>query len=295
MFTIRKLFHLTHVVRDLDAADQWYDDVFSVNRFYRGYEERAVRHASLVTIGELVMEPVQLANVPGAEKSPIGKFQARFGQRFHSIAWYVDSVVDTFAGFKNHNLRMVDVAGTVVKKPHPAMPIWTHPRETHGLLEFAPNGSYGADPRLQPGWSSAFWRDQHPLGIERTSHITVLTKTLPEVAALYRDVMGGRLIHQEEVAGTRRCAFIAVGEDTVIEVLQPLSAATPEARDLEQYGDGVYAVTFRTMNLSKAAEFLRSKNQRIDTLSADSLMLNKDDAFGMVVGFTERTIPNDPR
>jgi hypothetical protein len=48
----------------------------------------------------------------------------------------------------------------------------------------------------------------------------VLTKTLPEVAALYRDVMGGRLIHQEEVAGTRRSAFIAVGEDTVIEVLQ---------------------------------------------------------------------------
>jgi hypothetical protein len=163
MFTIRKLFHLTHVVRNLDAADQWYDDVFSVNRFYRGYEERAVRHASLVTIGELVMEPVQLANVPGAEKSPIGKFQARFGQRFHSIAWYVDSVVDTFAAFSNHNLRMVDVAGTVVKTAHPAMPIWTHLRETtdcwssHPTAVMAPTRGCSPDGRPPSGATGIRW------------------------------------------------------------------------------------------------------------------------------------------
>jgi hypothetical protein len=39
MFKIGKLFHLTHVVSDLAAVDEWYDDVFGVTRFYRGYDK----------------------------------------------------------------------------------------------------------------------------------------------------------------------------------------------------------------------------------------------------------------
>jgi hypothetical protein len=38
MFKIGKLFHLTHVVSDLAAVDRWYDEVFAVTRYYRGYE-----------------------------------------------------------------------------------------------------------------------------------------------------------------------------------------------------------------------------------------------------------------
>src|SRR5437899_2275727 len=92
MFKIGKLFHLTHVVGDLAATDTWYDEVFSVCRWYRAYMKPAVREASLLCIGDCVMEPIQLARVPGAEQSPVGKFYARFGQRFHSIAWYVEDV-----------------------------------------------------------------------------------------------------------------------------------------------------------------------------------------------------------
>src|SRR5262249_27646014 len=44
-----------HVVDDLDAMDAWYDDVFSVHRFYRGYEKLAGREASLLTIGDVVL------------------------------------------------------------------------------------------------------------------------------------------------------------------------------------------------------------------------------------------------
>ena len=35
MFKIGKEFHLLHVVSDLDAADEWYDRVFSARRFVR--------------------------------------------------------------------------------------------------------------------------------------------------------------------------------------------------------------------------------------------------------------------
>lgn len=296
MFKIGKIFHLTHLVNDLDACDRWYDQVFAVNRFYRGYEKLAVRDASLMAIGEIVMEPLSLAKVPDAEKSPIGKFKARFGQRFHSIAWYVDSVGELAEQFARHDIRMFNLVGNPVKLPlRPGSAIWTQPRQTHGLLEFAEIPEFTTDSRLQPGWSSVFWREQHPLGIERASHITVLVKDLAPALRLYRDVLKGTPIHEETRPGQRKSVFVAVGEDTVVELQQPLSADSPEGRDLAQYGDSIYAVTFKTINLKKAIDFLRSKNQRIESESGDSIVLNKDDTFGMVVGFTERSIPNDAR
>jgi catechol 2,3-dioxygenase-like lactoylglutathione lyase family enzyme len=296
MFKIGKLFHLTHLVDDLDACDQWYDEVFSCNRFYRGYEKLAVRDASLLTIGELVMEPLSLAKVPDAEQSPIGKFKARFGQRFHSIAWYVEDVADLGAQFAKHDVHMFNLVGRAVKAPlKPGTAIWTQPRQTHGLLEFAEIPRFTTDARLQPGWSPVFWRERHPLGIERASHITVLVRDLAPGIVFYRDVLRGRLIHEEQKAGESKSAFVAVGEDTVVELRQPLSATSAEARDLEHNGDSIYGVTLKTINLAKAAEFLRSKRQRIESQSGDSLLLNRQDTFGMVVGFTERAIPNDPR
>ena len=295
MFRIGKLFHLTHVVSDLDAVDQWYDEVFAVCRFYRAYMKPAVREASLLTIGDCVMEPVQLARVPGAEQSPIGKFYARFGQRFHSIAWYVDNVQELFATLSTHNIRLYDLVGKVVKEPQGKLAVWTHPKDTHALLEFAVIEKFSIDARLQPGWSAAFWREQHPLGIERASHITVLVRDLREAQALYQDVLGGKLLHEEETPGQKRSAFFAVGDDTVIEAAQPLSAASPEGRDLEQAGEGIYAVTFKTQDLKRAADFLQAKKQRIAWQGPESLVLNRDDAFGMVIGFTQRRIPNDLR
>jgi hypothetical protein len=111
----------------------------------------------------------------------------------------------------------------------------------------------------------------------------------------FGDVLGGKLLHEEETAGQKRSAFIAVGEDTVVEVAQPLSSASAEARDLEQAGEGLYCVTFKTKDLARAAEFLQSKKQRIESRNADSLVLNREDSFGIGVGFTQRQIPNDPR
>jgi catechol 2,3-dioxygenase-like lactoylglutathione lyase family enzyme len=293
MFKIGKNFHLTHVVKDLEAADRWYDEIFAVNRFYHGYEKLAAREASLVLIGDLVMEPVMLAKQPNAEQTPIGKFLARFGEHFHSIAWYVDDLGAIAADLSRQNLRLYDVTGKVVKPPLRTEAIWTHPRETHALLEFAVTGNYIPDPRLQPGWTTAPWRE-HPLGIERTSHITVLFGDLKAAKTLYVDVLGGKLLHESETPGRKRSAFIAVGEDTVIEAAQPLSASSPEGRDLAANGEGVHAVTFKTLALKRASEFLKSKRQRIESESADTLVLNTADSFGMVVSFSDRAIPDDP-
>ncbi|MGH7987900.1 MAG: VOC family protein [Candidatus Binataceae bacterium] len=295
MFKIGKLFHLTHVVDDLDAVDRWYDEVFSVTRFYRGYEKLAGREASLIAIGDVVMEPMMPARVPELRNQSVKKFHDRFGQHFHSIAWYVDDVGGLASRLDGEGLRLFNLVGRQIKPPNPAAAIWTHPKETSGQLEFALVGNYTIDPRLQPAWSGSFWRERHPLGIERSSHITVVLRDLPGGKRLYCDILGGRLIHEAERPGRSRSAFVAIGDDTVIELAQPLAIDTPEGREIERNGEGIYALVFKTRALEQAAEFLQSKGLRPEPDGASSIVLGGAQAFGMTIAFTDRNLPNDPR
>lgn len=294
MFKIGREFHLLHVVSDLDAADEWYDRMFSVRRFVRNYMKSAMRKASLVLLGDFVMEPAQPVQQPGWEKSALGKFYSRFGQHFHSLAWYVDDLRETCRVLSEHNIRLFDMVGKPVTDPGRGDAVWTHPQDTHAAFEFAAAPKFFIDPRLQPGWSMEFPRDQHPLGIEYASHITMLFRDLKNARRVYQDALGAKLIHEQELSGRKRSAFFAVGEDTVIEAAQPLSTSSAEGRELEQTGEGIFAVTFKTRNLDRAADHLRANNVHFE-LSGHSLMINRDDAFGMVLGFTEQALPNDPR
>jgi hypothetical protein len=118
---------------------------------------------------------------------------------------------------------------------------------------------------------------------------------LPVAKRLYCDVLGGKLIHEEESAGLKSSAFVAMGADSIVELTKPLSSNSPEARDMEQNGEGVYSLMFKTRDLAKASDFLKSKQLRPEPDGTDSVVLGKDQAFGMVVGFTQRSLPNDPR
>ncbi|MGH7878115.1 MAG: VOC family protein, partial [Candidatus Binataceae bacterium] len=128
MYKIGKLFHLTHVVDDLAAVDRWYDEVFACHRFYHGYEKLAGRDASLLAIGEVIMEPMAPARVEPLRNLSVKKFHDRFGQHFHSIAWYVDDVPAIAETLDRHNLRLFDIVGKQVKPPLKATAFWTHPR-----------------------------------------------------------------------------------------------------------------------------------------------------------------------
>ncbi|HYL57985.1 MAG TPA: VOC family protein [Candidatus Acidoferrales bacterium] len=295
MFKIGKLFHLTQVVSDLGAVDKWYDDVFAVTRFYHGYAKAAGRDASLIAIGDVIMEPMSPARVANLRNQSVKKFYDRFGQHLHSIAWYVDDVPQISTHLERQRLRLFDVVGNRVTPPNEKFAVWTHPKETHGQLEFAVIGANTIDPRLQPAWSSEFWRERHPLGIERASHITAVVGDLSVAKRFYCEVLGARLIDERSTPNRKQSAFVAVGEDTVVELAQPTSSDAPEARDLERNGEGFFALTLKTRNTAKVAEFLKSKQMRAERDSDGSIVLGPDQAFGMTIGFTERTLPNDPR
>jgi hypothetical protein len=49
------------------------------------------------------------------------------------------------------------------------------------------------------------------------------------------------------------------------------------------------------VRVDRAREFLASKGHHPQTESADTIVLGADQAFGMRLGFTQRTLPHDPR
>ena len=123
--------------------------------------------------------------------------------------------------------------------------------------------------------------------------MTVLFRDLNEARAVYQAALGGTLIHADEVPGRKRSLSYAVGEDTIIEAAKPLAPSSAEGMEPAGVGEGIYVVTFKTRNLQRAAEHLRSKGQRW-TEEGDALVLDSHQAFGMVIGFSENDVPNRP-
>jgi hypothetical protein len=118
MFKIGKEFHLTHVVGDLRKVDTWYDDIFAPTRYLHGPVKVAGRNASLIAIGDLVVEPMEPLRIANPLNLSVTRFHARHGDHLHSVAYYVDNVPAISEHFEKHNIRMWDISGKPVKAPN---------------------------------------------------------------------------------------------------------------------------------------------------------------------------------
>ncbi len=297
MFRIGKLYHVIHIVSDIDAAERWYSDVFSPDWFQpKAYSPIEMRDATLGLIGDFVIEPMMMAHVPGAEERPTGRFYKRFGQHLHSIAYFVDDHQSLYERFKQNNVRIVGSAGAGTDKAPHGGAFFTHPRDTYCQFEMMDGARTERDPRFAKGWSPGFWRDRHPLGIEMASHVTVLVKDVVKAKAFFTGVMNAPLLFEEESAATQcKSAYVLLGEQTVVELAMPLTKDSPAGQDLEKNGEIVHAVTWRVKDLEKAHQHLSSKRLRTHHLGKEHLIIDPADAFGAVLGFTSRRLPNDPR
>src|SRR4029450_8672497 len=96
--------------------------------------------------------------VPGAEQAAIGRYHARYGQHMHSIAMFADDLAELGDRFLDHGVRLSGTMGEKITERRPNKTLWTHPKDTHALLEFAALPRFHFDPRFHPGWSAEFWR-----------------------------------------------------------------------------------------------------------------------------------------
>ncbi|HUZ09166.1 MAG TPA: hypothetical protein VMU76_03265 [Acidimicrobiales bacterium] len=299
---IREFFHLMLMVDDIDDAGQFFDALFSpVTYMQKSWSDLDKRWASLNRIGDdFVLELMEASKDPADQGAPLPKFANRFGQHLHSFAWLVDApdLRPLFDDLQAAGVRIAKPGGGLFQGEVVDLPdvIFTHPKDTFGQMEFmarAPEG-HVRDPLFKTGWSSAFWRDEHPLGILRLSHMTNVVRDLDRPLSLFTGPLHGNLFHRSTTE-TVEHAFVMVGTDTVIELARPTTPGSALGRDLADHGEIPHGLTFLVRDLDSAERHVEKLGVRVSERRAGSLVLDPRDTFNAVVGFTDELLPDDPR
>lgn len=298
---IREFFHLIHVVDDQCEADAWYDEVFKPQRFIeKSWSDVEHRWASLAMIGDFMIEVIEPGSAPQDEAMPLGRFRSRFGQHFHSLAWYVDpaDLRPLFDGLRAHQVRIAMPGGGMFPAGDvdPGPTIFTHPKDSFGQLEFVALDDFWRelDPRFAPDWSPAFWRDDHPLGIERVAYFTTIATDLERARALFEGPLGGRFLHAEASAAAES-AFVFVGSSSIVELAKPTVTNSRLAADLAGNGELLHGCTLKVVDLEATERHIEDVGVGVADRSGDGFTLDPADCFGAVYGFTSRAVPGDPR
>ncbi|MCH2123049.1 MAG: VOC family protein, partial [Pirellulaceae bacterium] len=108
MLHIGSLFHVAHVISDLERAEAFYDRVFSPQYMFRGdHSTIEGRDASLLLFSDFVSEPMAPIDIDGN----VARFHGRFGQRLHSIALYSNDIVEIWSRLRSEGVRVTDGKG----------------------------------------------------------------------------------------------------------------------------------------------------------------------------------------
>lgn len=295
MFQLPKVFHVTHVVDDVDTVVRWYDEVFAPRSGWGRPTSGdggdggggdagplGATRLSLLSIGPTVMMPLRAG--PGMAPE---RFRERMGQRLHSLALYVDEPQALIDHLTAQGQHLADFLGRPVTDP--LGEIWTRPRESPLVLEFFQPRDGMGDPRYNdPDWSPAYWRHGHPLGIEG-AHYTLVTGDPEAATAFLVDGLLGRVVHRASTPHGTASTFVRLSDEVVVEVAEPVDPSSRAAADLAA-GGMFHAVTFRVGDLDRAAAHFESHGIRTERPAPGHAVADPADTFGMLLRLTDRDV-----
>lgn len=97
----------------------------------------------------------------------------------------------------------------------------------------------------------------------KIEHIGIATRELSEALGFWRDALGLEVVETEEVAEQGvRVAMLPIGE-TRVELLEPLSEASPVAKFLEKRGAGIHHIAVRVDDIRATLEHLKKQGLRL--------------------------------
>ncbi|MCD6182008.1 MAG: methylmalonyl-CoA epimerase [Candidatus Cloacimonetes bacterium] len=99
--------------------------------------------------------------------------------------------------------------------------------------------------------------------IEKVSHIGIAVKSI-EAALPFYHALGLEVEAIEEVASQKvRVAFLPVGKEVRLELLEPTSTESPVAKFIEKKGEGIHHLALATTNLQERLQELEEKGIRL--------------------------------
>jgi len=304
--TVGKLFHVAHLVEDLAPLDAWYDKVFAPVRGVMDGQFAASeqRMASLLVIGDAVIEAMSPSSEPAAATMPIGRFLTKFGRHWHSVAWFCDDIRSIWDQMVGAGIGVSRASGHRDGTPLEG-DIYSHPRDTFTQLEFyqppvSRGGPHGPgpfkDPRFEPGWSARWKASPNPLGIERLAYVSIVVPDLELAKEVYCGGIGAIHLGDAISTSTGTCsAYVSVGPETVLELAQPTEPGGLAGTDLATHGGMCHAVAFTVTDLEQVTDHLGRVGISVLDRDDTTILADPDDTFGAPFRFTTWRAPGDPR
>ncbi|WP_159976821.1 MULTISPECIES: VOC family protein [unclassified Novosphingobium] len=244
------------------------------------------REESLMMVGDTMLIPIAPAGRGAENGNPLGDMLRRSAvpMRWIGLALKTADLAAADAwfaarGFKRHYDPGMEAHYFLVPRG-----------QAMGMrLEIVAQDMPG-DPRRDPNWTPAWWRDAHPLGIEGLQAVGVGAPSLAQARTLFADTLEWPEIPARTRPDAQVAAF-AMG-DTVLEAVEGEegSAAADHARDIQ----GICHLVFKVRDAARAATHLRSKGLPLIGDTEDRFAIHPEEAHGRLIWFTGLTPPGYP-
>jgi hypothetical protein len=307
-FKIGPVFHLIHMADDFWKLNNWYADVFDPIEFSAPMRSSLPpgpfpsytvewRDASLITFADVCFEPMSPTFMYEKwAEWPVGKFYSKFGQHWHSIAWFTEDQADLYTSLREAGVRLFGQGGSNESDAVVTADtvLFTHPKDTAGALELMQGPRLDGpmiDPRFTPGYDPDRWAREHPLGLKRLGYVTLVMDDLEKGKHVYADTLKGTVLLENDSPLTMtKNVYVQVGDHTVVELAQPLEADSLAGRDLARNGSIMHAVTFEVNDVDEAEKYLRSKGITVSARDDTTLLCDPETTFGAPFRFTTTSL-----
>ena len=268
--TVTKLLHVNQLVDDFDAARAFYADVFGAREYWTGFDPVENRDASLFVVGDTCIELF----APRDRTSLLGASLARFGNSWHSFEWQVPDLEQARAALGERGVRTPTY--------RPGSFLMTHPGDCHGMLiELCPLEMAG-DPRIEAGWSSAAWRDEHPLGITGLRAMSFAVRDVDTAEAWLSGLVATPARSRERRPAIDAVVVTIPVAGTDVELMAAGSADGPVSAHLSRYGQRLRSIEFGVVDVDRTAAYLRSRGLRVvDGSRPGAIAVAEEDNWGV--------------
>ena len=309
-FTVTMMHHPCHHVPDLQEAEAWFKRVFgrestgqdanlSKLPMVQGWWPRD--YCLWTPIRDVLFDSIDpklfVTDNDGLQRWPTVE-----KPHLEDLGWSVDGMTGAFRRIKEYGLHATRSTLELVEGddpptgPNDPAPFFLLPEEVGRRYRFYPADPFPADPRCQPGWTLGSVSDGDPLGIQCSSHHTVLTDRPERALRLYVDVLNGTIVHEgrDDLRGLNSTFVYFAG--SMLEFAVPdLDTAAHADWLLNQPLDTYHAITWKVADLARTVEHLESQGTKIAMRSADTIVTDPDTSLGIPWGFTTKFVQGDPR
>jgi hypothetical protein len=302
------MYHPSHHVPDLAAAEDWFARVFerpstSLASMSRGAPPRPGYpndYSMFTPINDVLFDTIDPKRYV---LLGVQRYATVEQPHLKAFGWYFEGMAELYRELRGQGIRVTSQLDELAEGDEPPtaagspMPLYFSLPEDVGLrYEFFPSIPFALDPRVAPGWSVPVVTNADPLGIERCSHHTVLTSHPERALKLVVDVLDGEVVHtgRDDLRGTNGTYVHLAG--SVLEYAVPdvgTAAYVDWARDAPN--DTYHSITWKVADLERTERHLERQGVRIAMRSDDTIVTDPVTSLGIPWGFTSTLIPGDPR